>query len=278
MESRANRGEWLVNVADDVVVPMTTLEVVDGLRKGRLSEQSLVWRIGMHDWTALVEVPQLRLAAGSVPPPAIEETAAPLGPQLPSMAMQSSLAPTTAQAEAESSVHASSTWNSRELEELLSGERRADQSSSRRALLGAALASAALAAVFTLLVLRSPLVHHARSPTRAVLASTAPAPPSAPAPMQAPEAAISSSASASEHTSPPGTASSLRTGVAPRAAKRLKRTLPAPVGSAPPSAPQPDPLGSPAGVAVLPSTPLGGAASAGTQVPSPPASSAPIEP
>src|SRR6478609_9412572 len=64
---RTNHGERLVNVADDVVVPMTTLEVVDALRKGRLSEQSLVWRVGMHDWSAVLDVPQLRLAAGSLP-------------------------------------------------------------------------------------------------------------------------------------------------------------------------------------------------------------------
>lgn len=67
--NRDKHGEWLVNVADDIVVPMTTLEVVDALRKGRLSEQSLVWRIGMHDWTTAIDVPQLRLAAGSYPPP-----------------------------------------------------------------------------------------------------------------------------------------------------------------------------------------------------------------
>src|SRR6478735_7833323 len=83
---RANHGEWLVNVADDVVVPMTTLEVVDGLRKGRLSEEFLVWRIGMHDWTAIVDVPQLRLAAGSLPPPefAPEVVAAAVSESLPS--------------------------------------------------------------------------------------------------------------------------------------------------------------------------------------------------
>ena len=48
---------------------MTTLEVIDGLRKSQLSEQSLVWRIGMHDWTRVADVPQLRLAAGSTRPP-----------------------------------------------------------------------------------------------------------------------------------------------------------------------------------------------------------------
>ena len=64
-------GQWLVNVADDVVVPMTTTEIVDGVRSGKLSERSLVWRIGMHDWRRLLDVPQLRLATdASVPVPA----------------------------------------------------------------------------------------------------------------------------------------------------------------------------------------------------------------
>ncbi len=65
--SGTNSGEWLVNVSEDVVVPMTTTEIVDGLRAAKLSQRSLVWRIGMHDWTILNDVPQLRLAAGSVP-------------------------------------------------------------------------------------------------------------------------------------------------------------------------------------------------------------------
>jgi len=61
-------GDWLVNVADDVVVPMTTPAVLDGLRAHRLTGKSLVWRIGMHDWTPLLAVPQLRLAAAPPPP------------------------------------------------------------------------------------------------------------------------------------------------------------------------------------------------------------------
>ena len=63
--SGTTSGEWLVNVADDVVVPMTTPEIVEGVRNGKLSERSLVWRIGMHDWSRLLEVPQLRLATGA---------------------------------------------------------------------------------------------------------------------------------------------------------------------------------------------------------------------
>ncbi len=69
--SGTNSSEWLVNIADDVVVPMITTEVVEALRAGRLTNRSLVWRIGMHDWSALADVPQLRLAAGpSALPPA----------------------------------------------------------------------------------------------------------------------------------------------------------------------------------------------------------------
>ena len=69
----------MVNVSGDVVLPMTTVEVIDGLRKGRLSAQSLVWRIGMHDWTSIADVPQLRLAAGSLtPPPAATRVTLPL--------------------------------------------------------------------------------------------------------------------------------------------------------------------------------------------------------
>jgi len=83
--SGTNSSEWLVNVADDVVVPMITSEVVEALRAGRLNNVSLVWRIGMHDWSPLADVPQLRLAAGpsalpsatSTPGPVVHK---PLGP------------------------------------------------------------------------------------------------------------------------------------------------------------------------------------------------------
>ncbi len=60
----AASGEWLVNVSEQVVVPMTTTDVVDALRSQRITVRSLVWRTGMQDWTPLGEVPPLRLAAG----------------------------------------------------------------------------------------------------------------------------------------------------------------------------------------------------------------------
>lgn len=74
-------GDWLVNVAGDVVVPMSTADIVEGLRSGKLSERSLVWRLGMQDWIVLGEVPQLRLAAGaasvSAPPASARVSHAP---------------------------------------------------------------------------------------------------------------------------------------------------------------------------------------------------------
>jgi len=56
-------GEWLVNTKDSVVVPMSMAEVVDALRAGKLTEQSLVWRNGMQEWLQVERVPQLKLAA-----------------------------------------------------------------------------------------------------------------------------------------------------------------------------------------------------------------------
>jgi hypothetical protein len=65
-------GEWLVNTAESVVLPMSMAEVVGGLRAGKLSERSLVWRAGMQEWAPIEKVPQLKLAARlplSKPPP-----------------------------------------------------------------------------------------------------------------------------------------------------------------------------------------------------------------
>ena len=86
-------GEWLVNVESDVVVPMTTGEIVEGLRAGRLSEDSLVWRIGMQDWMSLRDVPQLRLAAGSLTPPPVSArvVSKPPKPQRPEQPRRSTL-------------------------------------------------------------------------------------------------------------------------------------------------------------------------------------------
>jgi GYF domain 2 len=56
-------GEWLVNTNDAVVVPMSMAELVVGLRQGKLSERSLVWRAGMQEWAPVTNVPQLTLAA-----------------------------------------------------------------------------------------------------------------------------------------------------------------------------------------------------------------------
>lgn len=95
-------GEWLVNTADSVVVPMSMAEVVDALRAGRLTERSLVWRNGMQEWLQVERVPQLKLAARLPakaaarpaprlsPPPkpakSLRTSTAPLGTPRPSLA------------------------------------------------------------------------------------------------------------------------------------------------------------------------------------------------
>ncbi|HTA89157.1 MAG TPA: GYF domain-containing protein [Polyangiaceae bacterium] len=73
-------GEWLVNVSEQVVVPMTTTDVVDALRSQRITVRSLVWRTGMQDWTPLGEVPPLRLAAGPLAAQPARPAAAALAP------------------------------------------------------------------------------------------------------------------------------------------------------------------------------------------------------
>ena len=162
----SNPGGWLVNVADDVVLPMTTLEVIDGLRAERLSDKSLVWRIGMHDWTPISDVPQLRLAAGSRFPPPVQprvtEAPASVLPVPAPAIMPSSLAPTIAETETDQPSRAAEGWA--EFDELLENERRADLRNSRRVVLGAALGAAALAGVFALWLLRSPAAHESSPP------------------------------------------------------------------------------------------------------------------
>jgi len=291
-------GEWLVNVADDVVVPMTTLEVIDGVRAERLSDQSLVWRIGMHDWTRIADVPQLRLVAGtrSQPPasarvtqplaaqaesqrrrntlpfgfPAMNELASGRQPgasslpgngeplavydrptpsltfsdaaradwernvpsaqrltpvpsmptplsQKPQSTIPNSLAPTTAETDG-TTTRGPGAWG--DLNELLANERRADQRNSRRAVLLAALGSAALAAAFALWLLKWPAPRSSEPPAQAVQASEAPA--RAPT-LEAPAMPI---ASAETGTAPavPHPAASKR--LAPRGVKRTKSAFP----------------------------------------------------
>jgi hypothetical protein len=284
---RPSSGEWLVNVADDVVVPMTTLEVIDGLRTGRLFEQSLVWRIGMHDWTSIADVPQLRLAAGSrIPPPTVARvTQPPLvapaeapGPatlpqkSLPST-MPNSLAPITAEASAEAPALAPGTWP--DLEQLLSDERRADQRSSRRVVLWAALGSAALASVFALWLVRAPAP---REP--------APAPAQAAQPSEAPVLAPTLEAVAAPSESEPQRAGA-DSRVAPRSAaphlnRHPKRAPPAASASdarrsLPATLAGPDRSAASANPAVVPLSPLEPAPAVSTS-PEAPALASPIAP
>ena len=108
------------------------------VRTGKLSEESLVWRIGMHDWTAVDDVPQLRLVAGSRPPPAFVASDSPPPPdaqpvtsiseassESTASTMPSSLAPITAEATAADTTRVPSEWG--DVEAILASEQRADQ-------------------------------------------------------------------------------------------------------------------------------------------------------
>jgi len=363
----SNAGEWLVNVADDVVVAMATLEVIDGLRKGRLSEQSLVWRIGMHAWTSIIDVPHLRLAAGSrTPPPttaratqppfvaqaegrrrlntlplgfpAVRDAAtvrqpvgfsppssqsspesaalagrdeplavyerpaasltfsasgradwqgeldsprltpvpsvtAPLTRQPTQSTMPNSLAPTTAETDTRDRARRLGTWD--EFDELLASERRADQRSSRRTVLWAALGSASLAGIFALWVLRAPAPNQpAAASPQAAQASEAPALAATLEAIAAPSASAIESATAA-----PATRLAPKP-LAPRLAKRAK-----PVASSASSsqaiarvqatAAAPDSAGTAPSVTVVPLAPL---EPTPTTSPGPEATPAPVAP
>jgi hypothetical protein len=67
------RDEWKVNVEGREIVGMTAAEVVSKLRSGELSGQSLAWRDGMEDWTAIDALPVFALAAPVSSRPAASE-------------------------------------------------------------------------------------------------------------------------------------------------------------------------------------------------------------
>jgi len=371
--SGTSGGEWLVNVSDDVVVPLTTLEVVDGLRAQRLSERSLVWRIGMHDWTPIIDVPQLRLAAGvrtrapakvgmsqapsfaqaesqrrrntlpfgfpavrdpasalqpdavglrSSPPASasaappdpgeplaiyerpmasltfsesgraawegnphppltpVPSVAAPLARKSTQSTIPNSLAPTTAEAsdEPDRARAPGEEWG--DLDELLASERRADRLSSRRAVVWAAVGSAALASGFSLWLLRSPAAQVADGPARTVQASEAPAPTLAPLEaVIAPSASVSKNAAELVRVAPQPVVVGHVT-KRPKLTTRVARTAPT-APTAPSSDSQSTPSDANPAIAVVPvpATEATGAPSV-TQgaVPAPIAPIAPIEP
>jgi hypothetical protein len=53
---------WLVNVGGSDTVEMTGDEIAEAWREGRLDGQTLVWRQGLLEWTALCTVPQLSIS------------------------------------------------------------------------------------------------------------------------------------------------------------------------------------------------------------------------
>lgn len=67
-------ADWKVNVEGGEIVSMSAAEIVAKLRAGELSRQSLAWRDGMEDWTALEALPSFQLAAPVSSQPAASES------------------------------------------------------------------------------------------------------------------------------------------------------------------------------------------------------------
>lgn len=58
---------YRVNVGGEKIVVMSTLEVLEALKAGRITGTALVWKQGMSDWTELRRVPALALLMPSPP-------------------------------------------------------------------------------------------------------------------------------------------------------------------------------------------------------------------
>jgi hypothetical protein len=100
---------YRVNVGGDEVAVMSTLEMLEALKTGRVSGQSLVWKKGMSDWAELKRVPALALLLPSppkvpgtastplktnppsAPPPSAPATGSPLSPVTPVGARRAAL-------------------------------------------------------------------------------------------------------------------------------------------------------------------------------------------
>jgi predicted Zn finger-like uncharacterized protein len=71
-------NEWSVNVTDDEQRQMTTEQIVAGWASGEIREDTFVWREGMDDWAAVLEVEELAAELRAVPPP-VADPESPLG-------------------------------------------------------------------------------------------------------------------------------------------------------------------------------------------------------
>jgi predicted Zn finger-like uncharacterized protein len=58
-------GAWTVNVSESDQRTMTLEEIVDTYNSGFITEEAFVWRDGMSDWVALMEVEEIRSAIES---------------------------------------------------------------------------------------------------------------------------------------------------------------------------------------------------------------------
>jgi hypothetical protein len=72
--SAARPPEWEVNVEGREIVAMSVSEIVLKLRTGELNGQTLAWREGMDEWTALDALPVFALAAPVSSRPAASES------------------------------------------------------------------------------------------------------------------------------------------------------------------------------------------------------------
>jgi predicted Zn finger-like uncharacterized protein len=80
----ADQGAWHVVVDGEQVGPLTEAEVKDRLRQGQINSDTLVWKEGFADWSALSTVPELaavlaRITHHAVPKVASGEVARPSG-------------------------------------------------------------------------------------------------------------------------------------------------------------------------------------------------------
>ncbi len=93
---------WTVNLSDDEQGDMTEEELIAGWQAGIVTEDAYVWREGMDDWAALLDVPELASLLASVPHPEPTQ-GAPVAPaaaqaEAPAPAVETPVAPKVATA------------------------------------------------------------------------------------------------------------------------------------------------------------------------------------
>jgi predicted Zn finger-like uncharacterized protein len=72
--SMAPEAEWSVNLSDTEQVSLSTSQIIEGYRAGRVTNDAFVWKDGMGDWVPLLECAEL--APLLAPPPPVDPAAA----------------------------------------------------------------------------------------------------------------------------------------------------------------------------------------------------------